>query len=77
MARSSKKKPKKDDKKLTAKQKLMISKSPKGLKNIGKGILVNEKFKFGKDPAMDKLIKSIYFDQLKTKKKTKKKSKTA
>ena len=54
----------------------IASASPKGLKNIGKGILVNEKFKFGKDPAMDKLIKSIYFDQLKAKKKSKKKSTT-
>jgi len=55
----------------------IASASPKGLKNIGKGILVNEKFKFGKDPAMDKLIKSIYFDQLKAKKQTNKKTKTA
>ena len=60
MARSSKKKTKKDDKKLTAKQKLMISKSPKGLKNIGKGILVNEKFKFGNDKALDAVIKGLY-----------------
>ena len=52
----------------------IASASPKGLKNIGKGILVNEKFKFGKDPAMDKLIKSLYFDQLKAKKQKKEKT---
>ena len=60
MARSSKKKTKKDDKKVTPKKNMKIAQSPSGLKNIGSGILVNEKFKPDKDKALTEALKVIY-----------------
>ena len=59
MARSSKKTPKKKEKKKND----QIAK----LKNIGNKVLVNEKFKFAKDVEKDPLsltIKKILLDQI-------------
>mgnify|MGYP003142296506 FL=1 len=36
----------------------------KGLKNIGNRVLVGDKYKRGKDPALDLVIKKILLDQI-------------